>query len=419
MKIFYALQIADFRQRQNLAFLLWVAMAVIGGASRSEEISAERIRKAAWAAASYLAAACGEDGKFVYRAGLDSEFQERKDYNVLRHAGAVYALALYTKQLGSEPAMRAALGRAVVWLKGTIKAVPGQTNLLAVWSDPPEQGVEGVPVAKLGGTGLGLLALLTVEDTTPGTTSYDVLVQLGRFLVFLQRTDGSFVTRYLPDRGADDEAPRSLYYPGEAIMALLALYEKDKAPLWFECATRGLGYLLRDRTALAESDPDHWALLAAAKWLATSPPELSALAPQEVIERSATICTAILSQVAIVPPGSILRGCFTGDGRTCPTATRIEGLAAIYSFLPTEHEALRRRIRFACKEGISFLLRAQETRKGAIPLAIRKLADTHPLSSVTFNRRAGEVRVDYVQHGLCAMLNFLKLGEGETGEAIR
>ena len=80
----------------------------------------------------------------------------------------------------------------------------------------------------LGGAGLGLVALLKVEAAHPGTTSRKILMGLGRFLPLMQHTDGSFYTRYNRDQvglGWLDDSSPSLYYPGEAALALVMLYQ--------------------------------------------------------------------------------------------------------------------------------------------------------------------------------------------------
>ena len=45
--------------------------------------------------AGYLMDACTANGRFVYRVNLDPAVVLKPRYNILRHAGAMYALALY------------------------------------------------------------------------------------------------------------------------------------------------------------------------------------------------------------------------------------------------------------------------------------------------------------------------------------
>jgi hypothetical protein len=77
--------------------------------------------------------------------------------------------------------------------------------------------------------------------------------------------------------------------------------------------------------------------------------------------------------------------------------------------VPADETELRNRILSASAEGIAFLLRAHVSsgeQRGAMPRAFALLETTHPNYSIAFNRRATEVRIDYVQHALSAMLAF-------------
>jgi hypothetical protein len=93
----------------------------------------------------------------------------------------------------------------------------------AVWSKPITQYAE-YQDAELGATGLGLVALAAAREARPEAVSLEQLQSLGRFLLFLQRDDGSFVNKYRLKTGPVPSW-QSLYYPGEAALGLLAIYE--------------------------------------------------------------------------------------------------------------------------------------------------------------------------------------------------
>ena len=128
-----------------------------------------------------------------------------------------------------------------------------------------------------------------------------------------------------------------------------------------------------------------------------------------IVDHAVQICTSILNQAGRVPPNPTVYGCFTDDGRTTPTATRLEGLLAALTFLPQDQDALRKRIRDHVNKGMSFLIRSQITGgqyAGAIPRGVHPLPQTHPRFTLAFNRRVSEVRIDYVQHALSAMIQY-------------
>ena len=123
---------------------------------------------------------------------------------------------------------------------------------------------------KLGGTGLGLVALLSMEKINPGTTDIETLRKLGEFILFLQKDDGSFYSKYVPSTVGKDDRWTSLYYPGEAALGLVMLYEYDPQPQWINHAVNVLTYLANLRKNDKKVPPDHWALLATVKILEIS-----------------------------------------------------------------------------------------------------------------------------------------------------
>ncbi|MBN1588853.1 MAG: hypothetical protein JW888_05005, partial [Pirellulales bacterium] len=235
------------------------------GRDRKETVNQPTLDEAIRDASGYLVRQCNERGRFVYRVNLDPEVPVRPAYNIVRHAGTIYALAASQRRSPGNEKLEA-LRRAVGFMRReAIGTLPGQPDMLAVWSRPEINGIEASVDAKLGGTGLGLVALLSVEQIEPGTISLEELRALGRFLVFMQKADGSFYSKFdLARRGRDDRWT-SLYYPGEAALGLLMLYEKDPQPIWLETAARAIAYLARMRQGAKAVEPDHWALLATAR----------------------------------------------------------------------------------------------------------------------------------------------------------
>lgn len=217
------------------------------------------LERAADRAAAFLALMNQADGRFVYRLHLDPERTPGGGYNVLRHAGALYALGQYLEARSSDPAAAWRRGAAFL-VECCLGPVPGRPGLLALWSAPDLTG-RPPRTAKLGGAGLGLAALAGRRD---GPALAD-LRALGRFVLFMQRPDGRFVAKFTPSRGGPQEGWVSLYYPGEAILGLLALHGRDPAGPWLEGALRGLSHLAAGRRALERAPPDHWALLATAR----------------------------------------------------------------------------------------------------------------------------------------------------------
>lgn len=383
-----------------------------GANSSTSTAASERLARAIDLSAGYLIRQCRPNGEFLYRVNLNPAIRPKPRYNFLRHAGAIYALADYERD-HPQAVTREALKRAVAYLKNTaIAPLPMRKDILAVWSRPEITRSDKSLQAKLGGTGIGLVALLGVEKTMPGTTPLEYLRKMGNFIIFMQKNDGSFYSKYIPEKGGRDDSWTSLYYPGEAALGLLMLYERDPSLTWLQAAADSIAYLTRRREGQRRVEADHWALLATAKLLPLYNRCRQPL-PKRALERhAAQICQSILQSKPDHDDDSLRYGSFLADGRTTPTAIRLEGMLAALSFLPADYSRLRQTIIVGIDEGLQFLLRSQirsGEHAGGIPRAIDELPEDHPQYEPSFNRRAGEVRIDYVQHALSAMLHYARI----------
>jgi hypothetical protein len=345
------------------------------------------LREAIDLSAEYLVRSCREDGSFVYSIHLEHDDLD-DDYNVLRHAGAIYALADYHARWPS-PDTAAAILRARDNLRSFMAPLPERPEIWAIWShDDPRE-------AKLGGAGLALVALDRLEERQ----------RLARFVAFMQKPDGGFHSKFFARRGFDAEWV-SLYYPGEAALGLAMLHEDDPAGGWGEIAKRALLFLAGSRRHEARVPADHWALIASERLLRDSGDLFATDDREAIVAHSRQVVSAMLAARPDHAPNSPRRGSFTIDGRTTPTATRLEGLLAARGHVALAE--LEGPMDAAIDDGIDFLSRAivrDGEHRGAMPRAIARIERFSPTGS--FNRRAMEVRVDYVQHALSAFLGHL------------
>lgn len=371
-------------------------------------IQIDTVREAINRLAGYLARKTRDNGMFEYRLNMNPKIKVKNKYNILRHAGCIYALSMYY-QLQPNQDILSAIERAGRYLRDeSIKPVSERDDRLAVWSIPEVTGNNQPIQAKLGGTGLGLVALLSLETIHPGLTPLTELQALGQFIVYMQKEDGSFYSKYVPSRGGRLDDWQSLYYPGEAALGLLMLYEKDASEIWIKSASKALNYLARSREDEIDIPADHWALLATEKMLSLKEIDQYSRSKALLIDHAIQICDTMLQEQIDRPEQPYYDGGFSRQGKTTPTATRLEGLLAALSFLPPNHE-LGMRIRASATRGITFLLRAQIARGefvGAIPRAVGKINRTTPAAK-KFNRRVTEVRIDYIQHAMSALIQYL------------
>lgn len=364
------------------------------------------LRKGIERAAAYLSNACMATGEFNYRVFLDPAVKLKPRYNILRHAGAIYALAQYGEQRTDAVAVEAIFRAGHFLVRESLAPVEDDARLLAIWSRDGASDRQNPFVAKLGGAGLGLVALLSVERIRRATTSLATLRRLGEFVLYMQKPDGSFFSKFIPDQGGRNDDWTSLYYPGEAALGLVMLYEADPDSRWLEGARKTLSYLAQVRRGQTSTEPDHWALLATARLLQIYGSQSKGAELESIYQHALQVSRSILTNGERSQADDPTWGCLTADGRTCPTATRLEGLLATLTILRPEEQALKERISRAVERGIDFLLRAQISTgplAGGVPKAVvRAMADDRK----TRNNGHHNVRIDYVQHALSAMLHY-------------
>lgn len=358
-------------------------------------------------ASNYLARQLVANGQFVYRINLNADVSVKRRYNILRHAGAIYALGTYHQRF-PDSEIASSMSGAGDFLRSQIAPLPEHQEVLAVWSRPETNGRSGFQEAKLGGTGLGLVALLSEERIHPGATDRKTLQGLGEFLLFMQQPDGNYYSKYVPERGGFDDWV-SLYYPGEAALGLVMLYEHDPEQKWLAGAKSAMEYLARIREGQENVPHDHWALLATAKILEHAKNRLDAELRELMISHTEQICLAMMQAQTPFLGDPVFGGSFDREGRTTPCATRLEGLLAALTYLPPEMTDLRSRIEQACRQGMEFLLRSQVSfgdARGGFPRSILGHPDFAPLVISKRDERWTEIRIDYVQHALSALLEY-------------
>jgi hypothetical protein len=350
----------------------------------------EQVGQAVALSGGYLERACGPDGKFMYEIETRNG-EQASSYNIVRHAGAIYALAMLNRSTPDRKAVDAMV-RAATFMRQNYIAPGTHSGQLVVWSEPTTPHSE----AELGATGLGLVALTEVRKVAPKSVPLEELQALGRFALFLQRDDGSFASKFNPETGPEDWD--SLYYPGETALGLIGLYESDHSRQWLSAAAKALSYLAKSRAKLFPVPPDHWALIAMAKLLPYCDKISCPVSRDELLEYSNQVCNSIVHD-QLRNPIAPMDGAFDATGRTAAVATRMEGLLAALEILP-ENE-FRARVEAAARRGIAFLLRAQ--------IKSGPYAGGMPGAYLAGAPGTSEIRIDCVQHAVSAWLRYGKL----------
>lgn len=445
-----------------LGFILWIALLGVFGcaagverekaemsATIKQDIVAQKgamavfpkraaVLDAATKTANLLLALLGNNGKFTYRFDLNPQRKFKYKYNVLRHSGSIYALGQWHDVLAEaneRRAVRAKIESGVRFLNQCCLVsidvnLDKKNPIFAIGSFPEVNGSGNPPVAKLGGTGLSLMAYAVVQSVQPLLfLSVDEMASLGGFILFMQKGDGQFYSKFQLDSMTLDKGWNSLYYPGEAALGLLKLYAIDNDSRWFDGANKALLYLANSRKNQIDIPHDHWAMIATAELLRHKG-KLSSKTKAAHLRHVRQLSRAIMSRQIKGVVSNDLYGAFDTYGKTTPAATRVEGLVAAYEILTCLKPAplvfdsdgsvsvndieLTKKIARSIAAGVVFLMRAQikeGPNAGAIPRAIGPIEGTRH-GAEKFNRRATEVRIDYLQHALSAFIGFLNNDPG-------
>ncbi len=361
-----------------------------------EALSPELLLAAATSGGDYLARAVGADGRFIYsyRPKTDSE---RNRYNMLRHAGTVYSmLELY--QVTGEDELLAAAERAIGHLKRKIE--PCNAGTAAAAGDAKAACVAEDGFVKLGGNALAIIALAKHAEVTGAGEHRDLIERLGRWILATQSDAGELTVHklHLATGKLDDHV--SQYYPGEAVLALLRggpVLGEAAAERWGEAAAKAARWLIevRDHKVLdSRLNHDHWLLYGLNELYRRRPEPL-------FLEHARRTTGAILGLQNRRPLYPDWLGSYYNPPRSTPTATRSEGLAAAY-LLERDHgdAAEAARLLEGLELGVRFQLQTQLAPESALYLPNPRRA----LGGFRRSLSHYEVRIDYVQHNLSALL---------------
>ncbi len=301
------------------------------------------------------------DGTFTYRYDYILR-QQQPGYNILRHCGCVWALNL-SEQVG-ELTVGEGVQRAMNWLAAK-RMVPSRQAGLCV-----EEGGN----TKLGGNALAILALVSRSDFS--RRDRELIKGLCAHIWMQSREDGDFIHRRNIHTG-EAEAFRSDYYTGEALFALLsAAYKLSDKHQAARAQNALLGLVA---TGYGISEQSHWMMYAV-----------------EVCHRHA-LNANLVSYAEQLVDNIISLPSYRAEHRCTPIACRTEALLAYLRMLPPGERRVQDRA-----------LRAWRTIEENLVLQLR---DRLPDGAFRKGADSSEVRIDYLQHNLTALLGHSQLKE--------
>ncbi|WP_176764812.1 beta-L-arabinofuranosidase domain-containing protein [Natribacillus halophilus] len=331
-------------------------------------------------------------GKFIY-SYLPQENRNRGGYNILRHAGTTYSM-LETYELMPDEHLLNASKRAINYLLKKAKEleINGQKVQVIIEKDQ----------AKLGGNALAVVALAKYTQVTKDKQYLPIMQSMATWMRELQDDNGRFAfhkQKYSTGEATDFV---SHYYPGEAILALVRLYQIDGNEQWLDVAENEANFLItiRDKEATSETIAhDHWLLYGLN--------ELYRERPKDIYINHAFFISRAIMQTQILEDNGEpeWKGAFDTHRKplSTPVACRSEGLSAAYK-LAVDHgyDEEAKQIKQALHESIKFQLQMQLRPETTMYLENKKLC----LGAVHHGLTNYELRNDYTQHNISSFIAY-------------
>lgn len=169
-------------------------------------------------------------------------------YNIVHHASTVFAMVQAYEILQSN-SLKAAIKRALDYIVNEAlieETVKGQECAFVIEKDRDNE-------VKLGANAFTLLAMIAYTKVTKDSTYEVLLEKLANGILRFQKADGSFV-HVLHTDGTVKEKSRTVYFEGEAILALMTFYEMTNNRRLLFTVERSLRYFIRNNY-YKHSDP--------------------------------------------------------------------------------------------------------------------------------------------------------------------
>lgn len=364
------------------ASLISICVRCGDGAITAPKLSRSLLMDAASAGGDYLVRIQRTDGSFYYYYDAAADRFESRRYNIVRHAGT--ALALFDLYAAT---------RDVRYLESARGAMRFLTRRFHAARGDALYVLDFDGKAKLGASGLALVALARHIELDPKTAKSRDATRLANLIMKLQRKDGSFAMRYRL-RTTEPEAPQSLYYPGEAMLGLIRLFRLNGDKRLFEAARRGADYQIESQLNMGLMPADAW-LMQALEALYNIGHE------QRYAQHTIALAEAMIADQYTDSDAEGYAGGFgPGPPRTTPAASRAEGLICAYRIARSTGDARAPSIATALEACARFQLVQQFTLADSARLPNpRRAAGGFRESPSSMN-----IRIDYVQHNISSLL---------------
>jgi hypothetical protein len=374
------------------------------GAPPGPAPTAANLRAAATAGARYLVAHLSPSGRYIYEHELTTGKRtdpDRGAYSIPRHAGATYFLAQVYRATRApwllEPIQRAARHLETLVASGGCTVDVGGERAACVY-DPKSDRDR----ASLGSSALTVVALVEYEQATGDGRFRPLAEQLTRWILWMQRDDGSFVHEYDVARARKIDDSVLFYYSGEAALALARMYTLTHDERYARAAERALDWLTGWYDFFLGGffyGEEHWTCIAAdTLW-----PTVDKASYQEFCDGYGAFLREQQPAPGELPEWDDLAGAYDDAAPfamppNTPAGSRTEAMLSAYA-LGVHRGDPDPRIKDQILLAAAYLLRQQIGPDGDFAAVGGDVDGGMPESPI-----ARTVRIDYVQHTGSAML---------------
>ena len=363
---------------------------------RPAKVTPTELTDAVRAGADYLCRVLDDRGRFEYQYNVVEDKSDRA-YSILRHAGSTYAI-LEAYGETPNPLYLQKATQAIHYMESRVTRTSDGTYLQDNLNEEQQ---------KSGGTGLMLVALAKYTELTGGDPQLqEEMRDLARYIVHQQYPDGHFRSNEDVKKEDESAAGKDLvkevtYYPGEAVLGLVRLYQIDPQQKWLDAAKKGADFLIKVRDVNDDLDHqihDHW--------LSYALDDLYRLTKdQAYVDHAFKIARSIVKKEGkpdtVKAPDYVAT--FYDQGETTPTSTRLEALAAdleLSRYLGKDTGWIE-----PTAMDLAVFMRAQQYVPDNEYFVARP---EKALGGVRESLLVNDVRIDYVQHAMSAWLHYAR-----------
>ncbi|MDP8222367.1 MAG: hypothetical protein P9L99_03335 [Candidatus Lernaella stagnicola] len=358
----------------------------------------------------YLKNAVKDDGSFEYMYYPQTDSLARS-YNELRHAGTTFSM-IQVYEINKDPELLESAKRALGWLERHTRGPDPEDSKKFDWKGLNNNKFQ---YAKLGGSGLSMLAFGWYTRAT-GDMQYLPLMQgYARFADYMMKPDGDVRMRYYyAPKDKDKKVKPVLYYPGEAFFGLATLYSIDGNKRWIDVGAKGVDFIadVRDKKKPDSGIPhDHW--------LAYAINRIHEVKPQQNhVDHAWRIFAAMDARFNRDNKDPDFNGGYY-TSRTMlssvSAACRLEATGALYRLAERLGDKAKTDEFFDVLQlGSSFLMRLQYNDINTMFFENPQ----KPQGGIGFGFWTPDIQIDYVQHSVSALIETYRITRERAGNPL-